>query len=288
MKRVCIGFCLWMLVSESKAQEFSFPLYFSDHAGNKDTLILGYDPTASNGIDQGLGEINIIGQKIEKSLDVRVTDEWRNREYNGIPGSFHSKVQFVNYRCPDWRNTIQSIDIFTKNWPVSMSWDTSLYQEVCRKGTILTCIHPGGWWDTGCPSDLGVQRFSEDGVKSFHTNNYKKSIQYGYVNADQDTIAYYFFAFATTSILQVNTENILGNNFEVKVNPNPVVDQLSLDYPDAYGRPVSLLIYSMDGRPLVNATSAAELNVNLIPSGIYMLNTLNEYGIRSVTKFLKQ
>ena len=49
------------------AQEFSTKLYFESYQGEKDTLEIGYDPSATHGIDSDFGEINY-GTPI--SLDV--------------------------------------------------------------------------------------------------------------------------------------------------------------------------------------------------------------------------
>ncbi|MCF8417129.1 MAG: hypothetical protein K9G40_12865, partial [Crocinitomicaceae bacterium] len=52
-------------------EEFSFELYFEDALGNKDTLILGYDSNATNGIDPLFGELNMTGQPWDNTFEVR-------------------------------------------------------------------------------------------------------------------------------------------------------------------------------------------------------------------------
>lgn len=51
-------------------QEFSFPLYFEDASGAKDTIIYGYDEDASDGIDSVFGEENLINKISDSTFTV--------------------------------------------------------------------------------------------------------------------------------------------------------------------------------------------------------------------------
>lgn len=52
----------------TSGQTFSFPMYFSDALGNKNTLVIGYDINASYGIDSAFGEENIITEPMDSVL----------------------------------------------------------------------------------------------------------------------------------------------------------------------------------------------------------------------------
>ena len=58
------------------AQEFSFSMYFKDAAGNKDTLVFGYDGNATHGLDPQFGETDYYGQQMNSELCVFAADSW--------------------------------------------------------------------------------------------------------------------------------------------------------------------------------------------------------------------
>ena len=122
------------------SQEFSFPLYFEDAKGNKDTITLGYDINATDGIDASFGEENINIIPWDSILDVRVG--YLFRDYR-----FLTKKQILNKDCnkavyPHYA----TIPIKSKNYPVKISWNKDLFNNSCRNKTILTDWSPGGWF----------------------------------------------------------------------------------------------------------------------------------------------
>jgi hypothetical protein len=56
-------------------QQFSFQMFFTDAAGNKDTITLGYDLAATDSIDAAFGEINILSVTRDTVFDVRISNE---------------------------------------------------------------------------------------------------------------------------------------------------------------------------------------------------------------------
>lgn len=56
--------------------EFKFYLAFEDSAGNKDTIWLGYDSSATLGIDTLFGEENIKGIPFNEPFEVRISNDW--------------------------------------------------------------------------------------------------------------------------------------------------------------------------------------------------------------------
>ncbi len=177
-------------------QEFSFEMYFEDSLGNKDTLIMGYDILATDTIDSIFGEINIVSVPLDSVFGVRITNEW----YSGGYETFHTKKQIVSYNCVSWPYTIVTVDIKTKNWPVTASWDDTVFYDTCRNGSVFTSVNPGGWWDTGSPSNL-------DRVQLKHQNQVTFSIQvetysngsfndnYAYSNGIGDTLSVFWVGF---------------------------------------------------------------------------------------------
>lgn len=143
MKKLLTITAIFCFISAAQGQSFSFQLFFSDAQGNKDTIILGTDDLATDTIDTALGEVNIIGVPIDTGLDIRITDEWLNRNWYQIPGTYHTKKQLIgNCTNPILYYPIQCIDIHTKHWPVTMTWDSSLFKDVCNNGSLVTVSIP--------------------------------------------------------------------------------------------------------------------------------------------------
>lgn len=224
MKKITLIPYLLLISTFSFSQEFSFQLYFSDSAGNKDTITLGYDLNATSGIDLMFGETNIISTPLDTGLDVRISDEWANNFYNYLPGTYHTKKQIVYKSCG--ANPIISIDIFTNNWPVTATWDSTLFSANCRYGSVFTSFTPGGWWDVLSPSNLIWAILAEKNQVTFTTNDDGfNNDAYSFINSNLDTIPVFWVAMGDSSIIYPGINNIetLDN---IKLFPNPSSDYI--------------------------------------------------------------
>jgi hypothetical protein len=114
--------------------EFSFDLYFEDALGNRDTVTIGYDPEATDGIDAQFGEENIISQPWDSVLDVRIGNKTYTENTWLTDNSFLSKKQIISSYC---ENSIISsrisIQFYAKNYPIKFKWDKSQFEnDTCR------------------------------------------------------------------------------------------------------------------------------------------------------------
>ena len=210
-----------ILVSNNvMGQEFSFKLVFEDAIGQRDTLIFGYDLNATDSVDIGFEEVNIISKAFDPKFDVRITDV-----VNSLTSGFQLKKQIIKKNCDDWPYA-NPIIIKCKNWPVTAYWDNSLFIDSCRAGSILTSIPQGGWWDTRSPSDLfRVELKNQDQVT--FSANYDDYVNenYAFVNDDHDTISIFWVAMAKNSILTVNIQDVNFKN-DLVLFPNPATDRV--------------------------------------------------------------
>ncbi|MGM0479455.1 MAG: hypothetical protein ACQERC_09540 [Bacteroidota bacterium] len=88
---------IFFLTSMLSQEEFSFQLNFEDAEGNKDSVIVGYDENATDGIDVLFGEQNIISQPWDSVLDVRLSEQLSYQ--NGLaptPPAFYSHKKANN------------------------------------------------------------------------------------------------------------------------------------------------------------------------------------------------
>lgn len=127
-------FFIFRLLTISQ-EEFSFTLYFEDAVGNKDSLILGYDENATDGIDESLGEENIIHQPWSDKLDVRIGDKTYSNTSSGqvddliwlTENTYLTKKQIIEAYCEEsLASSRVSIQFYTPNLPITIRWDKEI------------------------------------------------------------------------------------------------------------------------------------------------------------------
>ena len=70
--KLLLSIFIFLSLKTVQGQLFSINMNFQDAAGNRDTLILGYDSNASDTIDTFFNEMNILSTSFDTGLDVRV------------------------------------------------------------------------------------------------------------------------------------------------------------------------------------------------------------------------
>lgn len=124
-------------------EEFSFQLNFEDSQGNKDSVIVGYDDSASDGIDFTFGEQNIISQSWDTILDVRLSEQlsYQNSLAPMPPPSFHTKKQVVEKTCNNIFEFNVTLNLVATYYPIEVSWDSTLFVsaiDTCHTGSLFT------------------------------------------------------------------------------------------------------------------------------------------------------
>lgn len=283
MKKIVLFSVATLLFGLSKAQTFSFYLYFEDAAGNRDTLQIGYAASATDTIDIAFGEFNILSNPLDSVFDVRMSDASINP---GRKATYQTKKQILADSCTGWRFPVMQIDIKCQNWPVTASWDSTLFQNACRQGSVFTSMSPGGWWDVfGGASDFNRAFFTQSSSVTFSSNyDSSKAIDgiYAYTNTAGDTLAVFWMAFGDSSLI---TLSLKETAFSVKIYPNPVKDYLQLDMPDA--EIASVQLFDLTGRYTSLDLKEGMLDLRHVPSGSYVLVVRNMHGQVSHQKLLK-
>jgi hypothetical protein len=130
------------------AQTPIFELWFEDSAGNRDTLWFGYDPTATRGVDDHLGEANIMGEPYDSTLFVFFTDAGEDSGFRTtLPiktttSTFMMKTQLMSQVYHPLE-----IGIIAKNWPLSISWPTNELKGYTNQSMfVMTGFYPSGCW----------------------------------------------------------------------------------------------------------------------------------------------
>ncbi len=270
-------------------QQFSFQMFFTDAVGNKDTITLGYDIAATDSIDVSLGEVNIISIPHKAELDVRISNEWYNRTWLGVPGTYHTKRQIIDYSCMNFSySNIQTVDILTKNWPVTVTWDNSLFKDSCKLGSVFTSVNPGGWWDTTSPSNLYQQIMSMNDSATFTSNasNWYNE-NYSYIH-DSDTIPVFWQAIAPEWILKTTISEHAQPQLSVKAYPNPFSQQLTFSLSDDAQTTVSVCSLLGQQEWQYTFTNTITIDTNHLEEGIYYYMLQNDKGIIKTGKIVKK
>ena len=272
-------FVLYLLSSINLyAQRYEFTLYFEDAIGNRDSIILGLDPTSTTGIDEAFEEINILSEPYQDGLDVRIVDGWLSLiESRDV--SYHSKKQILPKELD-----ILNIIIHTDYFPVTASWDQDYFlsRDSISK-TFITSIHPGGWFDTGSPSNLGTVALRAKDQVTF-TSNISENYNKNYLYILGDTMPTYWFTFAAedTEIVSTNDRTIESN---YKIVPNPTSGLITVDFP--INNPVkSLILYNLHGQA-IRQSEDETLDLSPFSRGIYFLKLVPQKGPPIIQRVVK-
>lgn len=290
------------------AQQFSFRMVFVDFLGNRDTVTLGYDDNATNGIDAALGEQNIAGQPYKPGLDVRASNIWWKKHADAqsfLQGkdamvdafinepAMQAKKQFVKntnscilgsvHKGPFWKIIpIIELDVRTENWPVLAYWDSSVFSDPCRNGSVITAMHPGAWWDNF--TSLKAELIATDSVE-FYRNTYHYTDSGVHIPA-------YFVAFGDSSLAfdDVEMEWLLSvphtqQNVRLHIAPNPAADNIAIRASHSFGTVQQVNVYTPSGQ-LVKATNETTLDVSGWSNGLYFIEVMNERGARAKEKIV--
>ncbi len=290
LKKLLFATIFAIVIFSAKGQQFSFQMFFRDAADNRDTITLGYDTTATDSIDASFSEVNIISVPLNNGLDVRITNEWRNRWSYKSPGTFHTKKQITYYACKPFAHSLQTIDIFTKYWPVTVSWNKNLFTDSCRYGSVFTSVNPGGWWDTGSPSNLWRKGLRWNDSVTFTTNIITTDgfpNLFGYINSNGDTIPVFWQAFGDTTVLWTGVFEWKTNNSRIAVFPNPATDYLNISLNKSSANIHRVEIFNLFGEVVFTSGQLINLYIAKLSAGFYIVKLTNEDGSFMSSKFQK-
>ena len=291
MKTQILTVLFFLVVTLTNGQEFSFSMYFEDAAGNKDTLVLGYDLNATDSIDNLFGEINIISQPLNNDFDVRVTDELWKRNYNPpLTPTYHTKKQIIRHPCypVGFGYPVMSIDFKCTHWPVTVSWDSTLFADSCRTQSLFTSQHPGGWWDGMTMfSDLFRVVLNEDSDVTFTCNHEVGEVSEwtSYMNDYGDTISVFWvglgYNLLSTDIDENEKQsidyyfNIVSNSLTIKLdNENKWIERIQLS--------------DLSGKTIQTTVMTHDIDISKLNKGLYLCRFTTNDKETETFKFIKQ
>lgn len=283
MKKLNTLLFLLIFIQYVSGQEFSFQMYFEDAIGNKDTLTIGFDVNGTDTIDTEFGEVNIISIPLDTSLDVRISNEWHNRLYQNIPGTFHTKKQIIEKKdCGIWYS-LNSIDIFTNNWPVNVHWDSTLFSDTCLNGSLLTSVMPGGWWDTGGFREVLIGSNS----LTFEPNYPYYDNYYGYINDNNDTIDVFWQTFGDSTLIKTAI-NEIKDSVKIKVFPNPSSRSITIENSSKTLRIENIRIVDINTKEQLMSGTDKNIDLSGLPTGVYFIQLKMSNEQTVIRKIIKK
>ena len=278
------------LASMLSAQEFVDTLFFRDAVGNRDTIIIGYDPLATDSIDEQFGEQHIPLNADDTIFSVRTADKWDSsrvwqmgppyyKQWWDYVCNYKLKKQIVKKKCPDSDYRIFNITIVCKNFPVTVSWkNKSIYNDSCRIQTLMTSVDFSSTPYSHYLKDKDSVLFNEDMFKIIRHTSYYDTI----IGSPVKT---YCLKLGIGTFWSYN--RLINKENNINIFPNPFINIFNIE---TNNTPIQHLeIYNNVGIKIIDCQVTDEklvINMSQKPSGIYFIKLINETGFY-VYKILK-
>jgi len=265
--------------------EFEFQLYLKDALDNRDTIILGYDSKATNGIDENFNELDILYQPWSSVFEARVgnkiyiEDDWiRENSYN-------TKKQILKEYCSDIlrRSDTVSIQFNIENLPIVLNIELPTTNDL-----IADCINLSSFFGRGYPTsgdtymgatfgffkhDSLIIDYDSYGTLCGYILGSKFMELKTFVDENNRKIGVMQFMFRGDEPLGIDENQVLKWN----VYPNPATDFIRVSINGLDNESFLFQIYSIDGS-LVRKEQFLENEIDIrdLEDGIYFLEILRK------------
>jgi hypothetical protein len=276
-------FILICLISKlSFSQTFSFEMYFEDATGQKDTLTFGYDATATDSIDAAFQEVNIISQTWSNQFESRIcvfeTPYFSGEEYDTASVAGYLKKQIKKEDCLDLSLYVSVIQLKNAVYPVSISWDPSLFADPCRSNSIITDWHPGGWFDAIIGNDPQYPTILKDLDSAFYTHTSTH-----HIDNNQDTTDVLFFALGNINQVFVGLKEL---EEDMSIYPNPTTGMININL-NGNQQIESVNLFDVHGQRFNTPVISNGIDLSEFSSGIYFMEVQFDSGKKGKIKVIK-
>jgi hypothetical protein len=277
-------FILICLVSTfSFSQTFSFEMYFEDATGQKDTITFGYDATATDSIDASFQETNIITQPWSNQFEARIcvfeTPYFSGEEFDTASVVGHLKKQIKKEDCLDQSLYVSVIQLNNAVYPVTISWDHSLFTDQCRSNSIITDWHPGGWFDAIIGNNPQYPTILKDLDTAFYTHTSTH-----HIDNNQDTTDVLFFALGNINQVFVGLKEL---EEDMSIYPNPTTGMININLNgDQHIQSVNL--FDVHGQRFNTPVISNGIDLSEFSSGIYFMEVQFDSGKKGKIKVIKE
>lgn len=262
---------------------FSFPVFFEDAVGKKDTVYFGFDSLATDGLDASYGEVNISNAPWDTSLEVRLAGvrTWQGQGLN-YSYPYQTRKLIASPRC-DAQSAVFTVKILTRHWPVTARWDSTRFQGACLGSSVFSSIISDAIADSrrvtnGVPGTfLGFVRFSNESQVTFTAQKYGR-FEYLYevnpVPSRLDTVNLFWISL-NQAAFEGHVIRVSGSQENFADSRRLIVGD-RLDVSGLGSHVTSIRIMSLAGRVVaVPVFEKRFIDLSRLKSGVYVLNFVN-------------
>ncbi len=302
MKNIKGILIIWIILSNSVCmlgQEFKSGIFFEDSNGDRDTVYIGYDPSSTIQVDTQFDELDISDYPISQGLDIRLSQtdvRAFDYSYNIWDSSmisemitYESKVDILPRQCQEYDEgeTIEgwppysTLLIPIKNLPLTITWDSTMFDNNCLNSSILTLWTVNTWWDT--------QSFQEvDPSSPLYHNRFiklsendeliiEKPMGHRYINEQNDTMMMVFIVLNDNAAILSKVEDLLMEKRDYIIYPNPCKE--SVNIVSSANGDQKYKMFSLSGViEKEGITSDGKIDVSNIKIGIYFIQVKDKKG----------
>lgn len=268
------------------AQKVSFTMNFEDAKGNTDSLIIGYDPNATDTVDTAFGETNLYGNPWDPIFEVRLSGRRFFQSPFNTGDNLHLKKQIFSVPC-DRGDLSRGVLIKAKYWPVKVRWNKALFQDTCLMQSYFGSVYFDIDVFVGGIRNLRF-RLMKDSSYFVFTPNYNVGgnpfIYTGFINEKGDTISN-FWLYLSNHLYTPISSLISTNQFIIY--PNPVTNVLHVSFISNSNLKIKTIsILDINGKEIIK-TSSPQIDVRNLIKGIYIIKIATPSNQAGIAKFIK-
>ncbi|MEL6731436.1 MAG: T9SS type A sorting domain-containing protein [Bacteroidota bacterium] len=263
--------------------DFSFQMYITDAQGNRDSVTIGYGPSATILLDQNYDETDITSQPFDSTLEMRTG-------FSGQPDGFQSKTQITDWSCnSSFTYQVIGLSIYTQNYPVVLSWDMDQFESVqnpCHKASVLVEEFLYFNFPMITFNPVGMSSSPQTTLQSdFGSTTYNAQLS----NGLEGEVRVIYFGFLERPLSgTVDTDKINGLSFTWQCDGQSLMLRLPQDTP----ADTQISIWDVQGREWPTTWrregSRNTTEVGDLPTGIYMAKVVQGDGAMQVVKWIKK
>jgi hypothetical protein len=215
---------------------------------------------------------------------------------------YHTKNKTIRYYCSlgdYWftENPYVNIDISTKNWPVTVSWDKHAFQGECLLGSVFTPMHPRGWWDAGSSYSNFERVLMKDQNQYSFAENYPSNWaeypndsdngNYYSIDGMENPISTFKFAFGDSGLITLEA-NHTKSIADILVFPNPTTGKIFFSGSSSFAQVEQVYALDITGKRFALPWQSDHVDLCQLNSGLYVVNIVFSDGHVITKKIVKE
>ena len=230
--KLVLTFILFLIFQMVYCQEFKSTIWLMDTNGKVDSVIIGYDPFASESIDEIFGARDITNQpwgEFEiRASQIDVTEIISGEDLtNPKPiielSRYQTKTEIIPKNClslievSNQAGYIPFITLFiaSDSYPIKIKWNQIDFQTDCLSKSVVSDWPISTWWDIPCCPNLEIGETLLGSINEITINNH---LGMQVVNENLDTLI--MLNIALQDALGTNTKDLVDES-DSNLYPNP-------------------------------------------------------------------